>query len=91
MFIIVTYDIPDNKIRTRVHKALMRYGEPVQFSVFECIISNDQFDEMRKAVSRIINIETDSVRYYEVCDGCYRRIITIGKAQSTSLKTVYIV
>ena len=43
MFIVVAYDIEDDKQRTRLHKTLRRFGEPVQFSVFECILTNDQF------------------------------------------------
>lgn len=91
MFIVVTYDIPDNRIRTRLHKVLMRFGEPVQLSVFECIISDAQFDELRKAVTTVIKSDTGSVRYYQVCQGCHRRIVVMGTAQTTTLKPVYIV
>jgi CRISPR-associated protein Cas2 len=33
--LIITYDFSDNKIRTKFHKFLKKYGRPLQFSVFE--------------------------------------------------------
>jgi CRISPR-associated protein Cas2 len=43
--LIITYDFSDNKIRTKFHKFLKKYGRPLQFSVFEI-----------KNSSRILNI-----------------------------------
>jgi CRISPR-associated protein Cas2 len=90
MFIVVTYDIPDNKRRTRLHKALFRFGEPAQFSVFECIITEAQFDALRREVANVMEPTEDSVRYYQVCDGCRRRLIALGQAQTTSIPPAYI-
>ncbi|NJK71827.1 CRISPR-associated endonuclease Cas2 [Candidatus Gracilibacteria bacterium] len=33
--LIVTYDFSNNKIRTKFHKFLKKYGHPLQYSVFE--------------------------------------------------------
>lgn len=35
-FMVVAYDVPSDKRRTRLHKQLKNYGDPVQYSVFEC-------------------------------------------------------
>jgi CRISPR-associated protein Cas2 len=35
-FVVVVYDISNDKRRTRLHNALLDYGTPVQYSVFEC-------------------------------------------------------
>jgi CRISPR-associated protein Cas2 len=91
MFIVVAYDIPDNKLRTRLFKLLKRFGQPVQFSVFECILTHAQFDQMRAEVGKIIDGEQNSVHYYDICDECHRGVITIGKAVTTSIKPMYIV
>ena len=45
MLVLIVYDIPDNKRRTKLSKFLEGYGRRVQKSVFECFIS---LDEMRK-------------------------------------------
>jgi CRISPR-associated protein Cas2 len=91
MLIIVAYDIADNKLRTRLFKLLKRFGQPVQFSVFECILTDVQFDRMRAEVARLLADEPNNIRYYDICEDCNRRVITIGKAVTTSIKPAYIV
>ena len=91
MFIVVAYDIEDDKLRTRLHKTLRRFGEPVQYSVFECILTNDRFAEMRMLVTQVLEGRTRGVRYYEMCEGCNREVVTIGIARTTKLRPVYIV
>jgi CRISPR-associated protein Cas2 len=36
MLILVSYDVPDDRRRTRLAHALKDFGERVQYSVFEC-------------------------------------------------------
>ncbi len=91
MFIVVIYDIADDKLRTRLHKTLRRFGEAVQFSVFECILTAAQFAELRAAVQRVLGEEQHGIRYYDICETCRRRIVTLGTAQTTSLEPVYII
>ena len=39
MFIIVVYDIMDNKRRTKDVQSDENFGTPIQFSAFECILN----------------------------------------------------
>ena len=39
---VVSYDIPDDRRRTRVHSALTGFGTWVQYSVFECFLDRKQ-------------------------------------------------
>lgn len=89
-FIVVAYDIPDDRKRTELFKTLRRYGEPVQFSVFECILDDARFAEMRDVVGKIAAEAVDNVRYYELCPKCRRDIVPLGKAITTKLEPVYI-
>ncbi len=77
-FILVTYDIGDDKRRTRLHNALLNYGTPVQYSVFECLLDAAREKEMRRAVRRIIRPKLDNVRYYYLCASCRKRVETTG-------------
>lgn len=54
MFIIVAYDIVDNKRRTRLAKGMKSYGYRVQKSVFECQLDDDYL-QMKKAIEKTIN------------------------------------
>lgn len=74
MLVAVAYDIPDDRRRTRLHKALKHYGTPVQESVFECFLSPREIIKMKKMIGEIIDERTDQVRYYYLCEACSRRI-----------------
>jgi CRISPR-associated protein Cas2 len=89
MFIVVAYDISDDRRRTRLFKTLRRFGDPVQFSVFECVLSERQFEEMRRAVAELIE-PGDKVRYYDICVACRKETVTLGRAVTTKDRLVYI-
>ena len=89
-FIVVAYDIPEDRKRTLLHKTLRRYGEPVQYSVFECILDEARFEEMRAAVNKVAGEAVDNVRYYELCSKCQGQIVPVGKAVTTKLQPFYL-
>ena len=78
MFYIVSYDIVDDRKRTAASKLLLGYGSRVQKSVFECVITEKQFIEMRERVETIIDFEVDSVRYYKICKRCLETVEVVG-------------
>ena len=88
--IVIMYDISDNRTRTRLFKLLKRYGEPVQLSIFEAIISEVQFAEMRGEVTRLLGSDAGQVRYYEICQTCNQGIKVFGQARTTILPSIYI-
>jgi CRISPR-associated protein Cas2 len=90
MLIVVTYDIADDKLRTRLHKTLRRFGDPVQYSVFECLLTPEQLMQMRAAIAETVGNEGGSVRYYELCRSCQPQTVTLGRAVTTSVPLAYI-
>jgi CRISPR-associated protein Cas2 len=79
MYLVVSYDIHDDKRHTRVHKVLKNFGKRIQFSVFEYDLTKEQILRMQHALMRIIKEEDqDSVRFYHLCDICKRKIDRIG-------------
>ena len=92
MFVVIMYDIPDNRRRTRLFKSLKRFGNAVQYSVFECELSHWQFKEVQRAVARIINTEEDHVRYYELCRACVGGARKLGPgAEVTTLPKTLVI
>ena len=78
-FILIVYDISSDKRRTKLHNALLDFGTPVQYSVFECLLDEKQRTQMKKKVLRVIRPKTDQVRFYPICAGCLKRVeITSG-------------
>jgi CRISPR-associated protein Cas2 len=90
MFLVVSYDIADNKRRTRVAKKLKDFGVRVQYSVFECILEQNKIDEMQKAVASLLS-EEDSVRIYYLCETCKKKIKSYGEKGVTEDPAVYII
>jgi CRISPR-associated protein Cas2 len=79
-FILVVYDISNDRRRTKLHNVLLDYGSPVQYSVFECALAQKEIEEMCKAVKRVIHPQKDQVRYYFLCAGCLAKTeVTSGK------------
>ncbi len=74
-FVIVAYDISDDKRRTKLHRRLKRFGLGVQYSVFECLLSPTQLAAMKKTIKQSINTQKgDRVRYFFLCEACRKRI-----------------
>jgi CRISPR-associated protein Cas2 len=63
---IVTYDISCNKRRKKVSDLLEGYGQRVQFSVFECLLSVKKYRELRERLRGRVNLKEDSIRVYVV-------------------------
>ncbi len=78
-FILIVYDISNNKRRTKLHNKLKDFGTPVQYSVFECLLDKTSQKRMKKAVGKIIKPRLDRVRYYPLCRQCLAKIeVTSG-------------
>jgi CRISPR-associated protein Cas2 len=80
MLYVIAYDIPNNKRRTKVHKALCGFGDWTQFSLFECFLDAKELVKLRAKLDNILNSEEDSVRIYPLCHTCQNRVETIGSA-----------
>jgi CRISPR-associated protein Cas2 len=76
--IITSYDIHDPKRLIKMSKIMKDYGERVLKSVFECNLSQDQFQRMKDRVDNLIDHTEDSVRFYFVCDKCVGNVEHCG-------------
>ena len=61
---VVVYDIPCDKRRKKVFNLLSGYGTWVQYSVFECALSQRQFEEFRTRLRGRVNLDEDNIRFY---------------------------
>ena len=51
MFYLISYDIPDDRRRSQLAKALKGFGTRVQYSVFEAHLSRNQYEELKHVVA----------------------------------------
>ena len=81
-FIVVSYDVVDDRRRLKIAKVLLDFGgQRVQRSVFECFITPANLEKLRQKVQRLIDEDADSVRFYKLCDGCQATVERMGKAE----------
>lgn len=66
IYVLVIYDIVENKRRTAFAKKLCAYGFRVQKSAFEALISKEKYNKMMKEIPGMINPAEDSVRVYRM-------------------------
>ncbi len=79
-FILVTYDIENDRRRTKIHKILSNFGSSVQYSVFECFISEEDFEELKSKLKKQMDPKhpDDSIRYYTLCRSCVEKVLVEG-------------
>ena len=84
MFVVISYDIPDDKRRLKVAKLLLDFGgERVQRSVFECHITAEHLARLSARLQRLCQTEADSVRLYFLCESCRPKAQLYGVATPT--------
>jgi CRISPR-associated protein Cas2 len=81
MNVVITYDISEDKRRTKIHKVLKSYGQWMQFSVFECDLTETQYARLRLRLSKLIKPNQDSIRFYFLCACCKNKVERIGGEQ----------
>jgi len=90
-FFIISYDIEKDKIRNKVAKILKGYGERVQKSVFEVYLRENRIEPLKKKLLSLIEEETDSVRWYEICENCKGKVFIQGQGVLTSYQEALVI
>ncbi|MCS6948480.1 MAG: CRISPR-associated endonuclease Cas2 [Steroidobacteraceae bacterium] len=78
---IVTYDISDPKRWRSVYELMNGYGEWLQLSVFQCLLSSRRHAEMVATLDQLIHHKEDSVLIVDlgVADNVKPRVVSLGK------------
>ncbi len=84
MQILLTYDVetmtPEGRKRLRqVAKVCIDYGQRVQNSVFELNIYPSDLVKIKSQLKKVIDLEEDSIRIYNLGKNWERRVESLGK------------
>jgi CRISPR-associated protein Cas2 len=90
MLYVVSYDIPDDRRRTRVHSALTGFGTWVQYSVFECFLDRKQRILLQSRLLQEINQREDTVRIYGLCGTCKSKVEVLGQGDIPREDDIYL-
>jgi CRISPR-associated endoribonuclease cas2 len=64
--ILVAYDVPSDRRRTKVAKKLLKYGDRIQYSVFVVDAVPAKIIRMRAELEEILKVDEDSVLLCDV-------------------------
>lgn len=96
MYILITYDVQTEtaagqKRLRRVARLCQDYGQRVQNSVFECVLTEVQLTELKNKLLHVMDTQNDSIRIYFLNRNENRRIITLGKDDSIDVEGTLII
>ena len=96
MLILITYDVntttsSGRKRLAKIAKTCVNYGQRVQNSVFECVLTEAQFAMLRNKLASMIDDEKDSVRFYFMGNNWNKKVEFIGKKTSYDVTSELII
>ena len=86
---VVSYDIPDDRRRGRVHSALTGFGVWVQYSVFECFLDRKQRLLLEARLLEEIHQREDTIRIYGLCAACTTKVEVLGRGDAPREDYIY--
>ena len=96
MDVLVSYDIADTQGKgarrlRRIAHVCEKYGERVQFSVFECRLSPTRLERMLGEVQDVIDSNLDSVIVYRIRGKIEEARMQFGRARSRELGDPWVI
>lgn len=91
MLIVISYDIGDDRRRSRVSKLLEGFGTRVLESVFECDLTAGQWQKLWRRLARRLKADEDRLRAYFLCETCVARTTVVGGGATETSASTYIV
>jgi len=96
MLVLITYDVNTQtskgcKRLRQVSKACQSYGQRVQNSVFECEVDEGQLLKIKDCLIRLIDSETDSLRFYNLGNKGQNKVDHIGAKPSFNVSEPIII
>ncbi len=85
-FLVVTYDIGDDRRRVKIANVLKSFGERVQLSVFECWLTPEELEELKDLLTGKMDPASDSIRIYAP----RKSALVLGSGVATEEETFYV-
>ncbi|NEO26064.1 MAG: CRISPR-associated endonuclease Cas2 [Kamptonema sp. SIO4C4] len=91
MLYVIAYDIPSDQRRKKIADLLEGYGQRVQYSVFECVLTAKQYEELRGRLRSRYEEGEDSIRFYPLSGHTLAQVEVWGEPPVTQLPSSTIV
>lgn len=81
MLTVICYDIVDDGTRQAVSDWLSGWGLRVQYSVFDCHLSETEFKRVKARIEELVDPAQDKVRYLRLCKLDEHRVAVEGRGE----------
>lgn len=81
-FWVVAYDVTNNRRRSRIVKVIEKFGVRVNYSVFECMLTDGQLKKLQGKISKLMLPSKDKVIFYPLCLNCYSKIRYLDRKET---------
>lgn len=88
VFVLIIYDIIENKKRMKLSKLLAGYGFRIQKSAFEATITKKKYQELLERLPAFAGTD-DSIRVYKIVGR--GQVVTFGKKSEEMLEDVIVI
>ncbi len=89
-FVVVAYDIADDRRRQKTAKILIQYGLRCNESVFECLLTESKIQNMKAQIAKVIDQQEDIVLFYFLCKPCVMKRENFGRRLGFKPETVVV-
>ena len=88
VFVLIIYDIVDNKKRIKLSKMLLGYGFRIQKSAFEAIIPKRKYKELLERLPAYTSAD-DSIRVYKIIGK--GQVVSFGKPMEEAAEDIIVI
>ena len=90
MLYLIAYDVKEASRLRKVALACQDYGFRVEYSVFECDLSEEKFQALWNRLLQAINPDEDKLLAYRICGSCVSHIQSQGMVSRPQRPLLYI-
>ncbi|MDM8562041.1 CRISPR-associated endonuclease Cas2 [Candidatus Marithioploca araucensis] len=88
---VVCYDVNDDRVHNQIAQVLLKYGNQVQFSVFEVMLrSQDELKVLLEKLRKVADEQTN-IRLYRLCENCRKMSCNLDQEEIAKMPAVIII
>ena len=96
MLVLITYDVCVSDDRgpyrlRQIAKYRQKFGQRVQNSVFECVVDESKFMDIKNELLKLMDEDKDSIRFYKLGNNYKNKVEQYGIKVSYDMTDVFMV
>ena len=85
-YLVIAYDTPSDKRRTKIVKILKRFGERRQYSLFEARVTRDQLATLQRELLKMVDEAEETIAIYFLGPENLKKTLRVGHSELKPLE-----